>query len=162
MSIEIALYEPLIPGNTGNIGRLCTGLKIHLHLIEPLGFDLDEKKLKRAGLDYWPHLDHSTHKNFPNFYKVLTESYIEKYKKFRQFVCFTKYAETQLQHFSFEPNALLVFGKETTGVPKTIIKNYDLTPVKIPILGPIRSYNLANSVAIGAFEALRQTRFANH
>ena len=160
MALEVALYEPLVPGNTGNIGRLCTGFRVHLHLIEPLGFEISDRSLKRAGLDYWPHLHWSRHKNFPTFYEKVLRSAVPN-RKSRQIVCFTKSAPTELQHVRFSADAVLLFGKETTGVPKEIIGAYDMLPVRIPIRGRIRAYNLANSVAMGLFEALRQTQWAN-
>ena len=152
MALEVALYEPLIPGNTGNIGRLCTGFNVRLHLIEPLGFEITDKSVRRAGLDYWPHLIWSKHKDISCFYKDNVTGHDKK------IICFTKFAKLELQDMFFPKNSVLLFGKETTGVPKKIIKDYDMISVRIPVIGKIRSYNLANSVAIGLFEAMRQTK----
>lgn len=149
MAIDVALYQPLIPQNTGNIGRLCAGFKAHLHLIEPLGFEITDKNLKRAGLDYWSNLSWSRHKDFDSFY-------LDIVKGKRPLICFTKFSKRELQHCDIEPEAVLLFGKETTGVPQSLILTYKIDTIRIPIIGEVRAYNLANSVAIGLFESLRQ------
>ena len=154
MGIEVALYEPLIPGNTGNIGRLCVGFNVHLHLIEPMGFEITDRSVKRAGLDYWPHLSWSKHRDFNIFYQ---SNFTNDDKKI---ICFTKFAKEELQNFFFPPNPMLLFGRETTGLPKQLIKDHSMIPIRIPVLGQIRSYNLANSVAIALFEAMRQIRWS--
>jgi len=144
---NIVLFEPEIPQNTGNIGRLCVGLDATLHLIEPLGFSLEDKYMKRAGLDYWKHLNLKVYKNYSDF--------LEKNKPERIFY-FSKKAEKIYWDAEFEKGDFLVFGKETLGLPDEIVYNPDNLVYKIPMLGKTRSLNLSNSVAIVSYEALRQ------
>ena len=162
MNVELVLYEPKIPQNTGNIGRLCVGFKVSLSLIEPLGFVLNDKNLKRAGLDYWQYLKVKTYQNFESFYqeKILNKN--------RRLICFSKYATISkesnvnlimgscLKDFKFHKNDIIIMGSETTGFPDKLISKYKIFRVSIPILGNIRSYNLANSVAIALFEVYKQ------
>lgn len=149
--LHIALFEPLIPQNTGNIGRLTTANRARLHLIEPLGFSLDEKRVKRAGLDYWPHADIALHPSFEAFRGSLDGGRI---------FAFAKRAERRYNDVRYQPGDALLFGKETTGLPKTILEDRAIMPVRLPMRSPIvRSLNLANSVAIGLYEALRQLGF---
>ncbi len=144
---NIVLYEPEIPQNTGNIGRLCVGLDATLHLIEPLGFSLEDKYMKRAGLDYWKHLDLKVYKNYGDF--------LAKNNPSRIFF-FSKKAEKVYWEANFKKGDYLVFGKETLGLPEEIIFNPENRVYKIPMIGKTRSLNLSNSVAIVAYEAFRQ------
>lgn len=150
-TVQVALFEPLIPQNTGNIGRLTTANSVPLHLIEPLGFSLDEKKVRRAGLDYWKHADIRLHKDFSAFRESLEGARI---------VAFTKFATTRYTDFAFEPGDCLLFGKETKGLTEAIMKDETVLKVRLPMRTHlVRSLNLANSVAIGLYEALRQFDF---
>ncbi len=144
---NIVLYEPEIPQNTGNIGRLCVGLDATLHLIEPLGFSLEDKYMKRAGLDYWKHLDLKVYKNYGDF--------LAKNNPSRIFF-FSKKAEKVYWEANFKKGDYLVFGKETLGLPEEIVFNPENRVYKIPMIGKTRSLNLSNSVAIVAYEAFRQ------
>lgn len=150
--INIVLLEPEIPANTGNIGRTCVATGTRLHLIEPLGFSLSEKALKRAGMDYWPQLDVTTYVDYENF---LTRNPDAK----------LYFATTKGQHIysdaHFEDNCYLVFGKESAGIPEEILKEHPDTCVRIPMIGETRSLNLSNSVAVVLYEALRQQGFAH-
>ena len=137
--LNIVLFEPEIPANTGNIGRTCVATGTRLHLIEPLGFSLSEKALKRAGMDYWPHLDVTTYLDFDDFLAT----------KARQV-----YTDVH-----YEPDCYIMFGKESAGIPEEILKEHPDTAVRIPMLDEIRSLNLSNSVAVVLYEALRQNEF---
>ena len=145
---NVVLHEPEIPQNTGNIGRLCLGTKSHLHLVGRLGFSLDEKSRRRAGLDYWEKLIYSRHQSF----EVIESSISQEHLFF-----FSKKASQSLYTASFHPGDYLVFGSETTGLPEHIHKKYEERMYRIPMLGEVRSFNLANSVAIVVFEALRSS-----
>ncbi|MCI6231099.1 MAG: tRNA (uridine(34)/cytosine(34)/5-carboxymethylaminomethyluridine(34)-2'-O)-methyltransferase TrmL [Selenomonas sp.] len=149
--MHIVLVEPEIPGNTGNIARLCAATGIELHLVKPLGFSTDDKYLKRAGLDYWHLVKVHYHENFDevaamyqghNFYFLSTKAP-------------RSYTEVQ-----FMPDDMLVFGKETKGLPEPLLQAHWDTAVRIPMISEARSLNLSNSVAIVAYEALRQQNFA--
>ena len=150
--LNIVLHEPEIPANTGNIGRTCVATNTRLHLIEPLGFRLNEKALKRAGMDYWADLDVRTYINF--------EDFLEKNPGAKIYMATTKapkvYTEVQ-----YEPDCFIMFGKESAGIPENILVNNQETGVRIPMIGDIRSLNLSNSVAIVLYEALRQHNFAH-
>jgi tRNA (cytidine/uridine-2'-O-)-methyltransferase len=149
--LQIALFEPLIPQNTGNIGRLTTANKIPLHLIEPLGFSLDEKKVRRAGLDYWKHADIRLHPNWQAFRQSLGSS---------RLIAFSKHASTRYDEHPFERGDCLLFGKETKGLPAELLADPAIIKVRLPMRAiVVRSLNLANSVAIGLYEALRQFDF---
>ena len=152
MALNIVLYEPEIPANTGNIGRTCVATNTRLHLIEPLGFSLEEKQLKRAGMDYWKDLDVTTYVNWEDFCQKNPEAKIY-------------YATTKARHVysevSYEPDCYIMFGKESAGIPEEILKDNPETCVRIPMMGEIRSLNLSNSVAVVLYEALRQNDFAN-
>ncbi len=139
-NLNIVLYEPQIPQNTGNIGRLCVGLNAHLHLVKPYGFELTEKKVRRAGLDYWPHLR-------------LTEYDSWEPKSNRTFL-FSKSATKSVFDIEFEKGDWLVFGAETTGLPKKMMIEHSDKMVTLPMFGEIRSHNLANSVSAAAYLAL--------
>ncbi len=148
--LNIVLLEPEIPANTGNIGRTCVATRSRLHLIEPLGFQLDEKQIRRAGLDYWKDLDYVVYPNFETFLKQNSDAKI--------YMATTK-ARQVYTEVSYEPDCYLMFGKESAGIPEEILMNYKDTSVRIPMFGEIRSLNLSNSVAIMLYEALRQNEF---
>lgn len=148
--LNIVLFEPEIPANTGNIGRTCVATGTRLHLIEPLGFRLNEKSIKRAGMDYWKDLDVTKYINYQDF--------IEKNPGAKIYMATTKAKHTYTE-VQYEPDCFLMFGKESAGIPEEIlVKNPD-TSIRIPMIGEIRSLNLANSVAIVLYEALRQNNF---
>ncbi|MBQ3514727.1 MAG: tRNA (cytidine(34)-2'-O)-methyltransferase [Lachnospiraceae bacterium] len=148
--INIVLHEPEMPANTGNIGRTCVALGARLHLIEPLGFRLDEKSLKRAGLDYWDKLDVSTYINF--------EDFLEKNPGAKIYMATTKSKQTYVD-VTYEKDCYIMFGKESAGIPEEILLDYKETAIRIPMYPEIRSLNLSNSVAIVAYEAMRQNGF---
>ena len=151
MAVNIVLYEPEIPANTGNIGRTCVATGSRLHLIEPLGFRLDEKSLKRAGMDYWKDLDVTTYINF--------EECLEKNPGAKIYMATTK-APRLYTDVSYEPDCYIMFGKESAGIPEEILVENQETAIRIPMIGEIRSLNLSNSVAVALYEALRQNQFA--
>ena len=152
--VNIVLYEPEIPQNTGNIMRTCSVFEMKLHLIEPLGFSLDEKHLKRSGMDYVKDLDYKVYKNWDKFYKENNEG---------QFVFFTRYALKSFDECLFKRNKdiYIVFGKESTGIDKNILKDHLDECYRIPMRSDARSLNLSNCVAIGAYECLRQIGFGD-
>jgi len=146
--LKIALINPEIPQNTGNIGRLCVNTGTTLHLVRPLGFSLEDKYVKRAGLDYWPHLDLEVWDSVDAFLKGVDRS------KLRLFS--TKGTKT-LWECPFERNDFLVFGSETSGFPERFHAEFADSTYRIPMFGErARSYNLANSAAVALFEALRK------
>ncbi len=147
--MHIVLYHPEIPGNTGNIARLCAATNTVLHLIRPLGFSLSDRYLKRAGLDYWPHV-------MLNTYDSLAELY-EAYPKGRFFYLSTKAAKPYTK-VSYREDDFLVFGPETSGLPADIISSNKRHAITIPMDGPVRSLNLSTSAGIVLYEALRQVR----
>ena len=154
MTIHIVLVEPEIPPNTGNIARSCAATGAKLHLVKPLGFSIDDKTLKRAGLDYWPFVDLEVHE--------CLEDFLIKYKDMPMYLATTKgirnYAEVV-----YEENAMILFGKETAGLPRTLIEEYKDRTIRIPMSKDtrLRSLNLSNSANIVLFEALRQGGFPN-
>ena len=148
--INIVLHEPEIPANTGNIGRTCVAAGLKLHLIKPLGFDIDEKAVKRAGLDYWDKLDLAVYENY--------EDFMAKNPGAKVYMATTK-AEKIYSEAHFEPNSYIMFGKESAGIPEEILIHHKDTAIRIPMIGDIRSLNLSNSVAVVAYEALRQNNF---
>lgn len=148
--LNIVLHEPEIPANTGNIGRTCVAAGARLHLIEPLGFKINEKALKRAGLDYWDQLDVTVYDNY--------EDFLEKNPGAKIYMATTK-AKQVYTEVSYEPDCYLMFGKESAGIPEEILVKHPDTAVRIPMIGDIRSLNLGNSVAIMLYEALRQNGF---
>ena len=152
--INVVLYEPEIPQNTGNIMRTCSAFKMRLHLIEPLGFKLDEKHLLRAGMDYIDDLDYSV---YPNY-----ESFAEKNNQ-GQFVYFSRYGMQNFADCRFDgsKDIYLLFGKESTGIPKSILRNHLSETYRLPMRNDARSLNLSNCVAIGAYECLRQVGFGD-
>ena len=149
--MHIVLFEPEIPSNTGNISRTCAVAGLTLHLIKPLGFSLADRYLKRAGLDYWDKLDLHIHENF--------DAFLAEYPDARMFM-FSTHAEKNYAEIFYKENDFLVFGPETRGLPPEIRDRYG-EAVRIPMGKDIRSLNLSNSVAIAAYEALRQQGFPN-
>lgn len=149
--LNIVLHEPEIPANTGNIGRTCVATGTRLHLIEPLGFSLSEKNLKRAGMDYWKDLDVRTYIDF--------EDFMEKNPNAKIYMATTK-APNVYSEVKYEPDCYIMFGKESAGIPEEILVKHKEDSVRIPMIGDIRSLNLSNSVAIILYEALRQNGFA--
>ena len=148
--LNIVLFEPEIPSNTGNIGRTCVATGTRLHLIEPLGFRLNEKSIRRAGMDYWEHLDVTRYVNYQDF--------CDRNPGAKVYMATTKapYVYTEVQ---YEPDCYLMFGKESGGIPEEILLDNKETAIRIPMLPTIRSLNLANSVSIVLYEALRQNHF---
>ena len=149
--LNIVLFEPEIPANTGNIGRTCVATGTRLHLIEPLGFRLNEKSIKRAGMDYWEHLDVTRYLDFDNF--------LEKNPGAKIYMATTK-AKKCYTEVQYESDCYLMFGKESAGIPEEILLEYQETAVRIPMMENTRSLNLSNSVAIMLYEALRQNQFS--
>jgi len=148
MALHIVLIEPEIPNNTGNIGRLALATGATLHLVKPFGFEITDKKLKRAGLDYWQHITLVTYNNQLEFFKAHAN---------KKMIFFSSHATTSHWDITYEEDMFLVFGKESVGLSKTIIANKSFTTAKIPLFSNhIRSLNLANSVSIAMYEALRQ------
>lgn len=146
MKLNIVMVEPEIPQNTGNVARTCAATGTRLHLVGPMGFTVDDKKLKRAGLDYWQYLDITYYKNLDEFFE----------KNSGEFFFYTTKALHTHSEISYPDNCYLFFGKETRGLPEELLlKNPDRC-VRIPMLGEIRSLNLSNSVSIAVYEALRQ------
>ena len=154
MSMNIVLLEPEMPANTGNIGRTCVATGTKLHLIKPLGFEITDKMVKRAGLDYWPHLNYEVYENFEDFLEKNPDCIGKLYM-----------ATTKARHIytevAYEPDSYLMFGKESAGIPEEILRDNQETCVRIPMLGETRSLNLSNSVAIILYEAFRQHDFAH-
>ena len=148
--MHIVLYQPEIAGNTGNIGRTCVATNTVLHLIEPLGFRLNEKEIKRAGMDYWEHLDVRRYINF--------EEFLEKNPGAKIYMATTK-ARHCYTDVEYGPDDYIMFGKESAGIPEEILVDYEDTCIRIPMLEKIRSLNLSNSVSIVLYEALRQNNF---
>ncbi len=149
--INIVLYEPEIPPNTGNIGRLCHAAGLRLHLIEPLGFSINEKSLRRAGLDYWPELDVVTWKSYSDWEQSLSPGAIKYF--------LTTKAQKPYWDQAFGPGDSLVFGPETRGLPGSLLQNNPENCLTIPQTNG-RSLNLATAVGIVAYEAIRQIALA--
>lgn len=147
-SVNIVLVEPEIPGNTGTIGRLCVGLNASLTLVGTLGFSLEDKYLRRAGLDYWPHLRWQHLPDLETLYQQVADS--------SRFYFFTTKSDRPYTHATYTPGDFLVFGKETKGLSPEILQRYQDRTYTIPMFGEIRSINLAISVGIVAYEATRQ------
>ncbi len=148
--MHIILHQPEIPANTGNIGRTCVATGTDLHLIEPLGFRLTEKELKRAGMDYWEHLNVTRYMNFDEFK--------EQHPGARIWMATTK-AKHVYSDVSFAFDDYIMFGKESAGIPEEILIDHEETCIRIPMEPAIRSLNLSNSVAVVLYEALRQQDF---
>ena len=149
--MNIVLHQPEIPANTGNIGRTCVATGSRLHLIEPLGFRLNEKEIKRAGMDYWEHLDVSRYVNYQDF--------LEKNPGAKIWYATTK-AKHVYSEVVFGPDDYIMFGKESAGIPEEILVENEENCIRIPMLDEIRSLNLSNSVAVVLYEALRQNDFS--
>lgn len=149
-TLNIVLHEPEIPANTGNIGRTCVATGTRLHLIEPLGFSLSEKALKRAGMDYWKDLDVTTYLDY--------EDFLERNPGAKIYYATTKAPQTYAD-VKYEDDCFIMFGKESAGIPEEILVEHKENCVRIPMWGDIRSLNLSNSVAIVLYEALRQNGF---
>jgi len=150
--INVVLLEPEMPANTGNIGRTCVATGSRLHLIEPMGFSISDKMVKRAGLDYWDKLDVTTYINF--------EDFLEKNPNAKIYMATTKSKQTYTD-VSYEEDCYIMFGKESAGIPEEILLENKENCIRIPMLPQIRSLNLSNSVSIVVYEALRQLEFKN-
>ncbi|MDO4326746.1 MAG: tRNA (cytidine(34)-2'-O)-methyltransferase [bacterium] len=148
--MNVVLLEPEMPANTGNIGRTCVATATKLHLIEPLGFKLNEKAIKRAGLDYWDKLDVTVYSDYKDF--------LDRNPGAKIYMATTK-APAVYTDVSYEPDCFLMFGKESAGIPEEILLENQERCVRIPMWGDIRSLNLSNSVSIVLYEALRQNGF---
>lgn len=149
-NINIVLVEPQIPQNTGNIARTCAATGASLHLIRPLGFEIDNAKLKRAGLDYWDSLDITFYDGIEDFFQRHPNA---------QFYCFTSKASRSYTDIAYPLPVYLFFGKETTGLPEDFLKQHAKRCVRIPMRNGQRCLNLSNSAAIGVYEVLRQHGF---
>lgn len=154
---HIALFEPLMPANTGNIARTCAGTDTELHLIEPLGFSTDDKYLKRAGLDYWDKVKITYHKNLQDFLETIPDQ--------KQLFLVSKFAPqtySQVDYTNVDKDYYFLFGKETTGLPENFMRQNEEKAIRIPQDDThIRALNLSNSAAIVIYEALRQQDFPN-
>ncbi len=150
--LNIVLLEPEIPANTGNIGRTCVAANARLHLIEPMGFQITEKQVKRAGLDYWDKLDVTVYDSYRDF--------MEKNAGEKIYMATTK-ARHVYSDVHFEDDCYIMFGKESAGIPEEILVENEENTIRIPMFGDIRSLNLGNSVAIVLYEALRQQGFSD-
>ncbi len=150
MALNIVLLEPEIPFNTGAIGRTCVAAGARLHLIEPLGFHLTEKNIRRAGMDYWDRLDVTRYANY--------EDFLERNPSAVVYMATTK-AQKVYTDMTYEPDCFLMFGKESAGIPEEILLANRERCMRIPMTGEERSLNLSNSAAIVLYEALRQNGF---
>ena len=152
MALHIVFVEPEIPPNTGNIARTCAATNTKLHLVKPLGFDISEKAVKRAGLDYWPYVDLEIHESLDDF--------MEKYKDKRKFLATTK-GRRIYTDFDYMDDDMFLFGRETKGLPRDFIAQNEEMAIRIPMSENtrLRSFNLSNSANIILFEALRQLGF---
>ncbi|MGA2192474.1 MAG: tRNA (cytidine(34)-2'-O)-methyltransferase [Nitrospirota bacterium] len=149
MPLHIVLYQPEIPANSGNIARLSAATKTHLHLVRPLGYSLADRYLKRAGLDYWPHVKLTIHDSLQEVMDSLSGS--------RFFYASTK-ADILYTKVGYMEDDAFVFGPESRGLPEELIKNNPSTAIKIPMEGPVRSLNLSTAVGVVIYEALRQIK----
>ena len=148
MALHVALIEPRIPPNTGNIARLCAATDTPLHLIGPLGFSLDDAEVRRAGLDYWPHVDLWPHADWFSFRDAVARE---------RCLYFSANATGNFWHAPYRPNSCLVFGNETDGMPARILEKHPERCFRIPMRRGLRSLNLATAAGIVLYEALRQT-----
>lgn len=154
MNLNIVMVEPEIPQNTGNIARTCAAIGAKLHLVYPLGFSIDEKQVKRAGLDYWDKLEIEEH--------ISLKSFLEKYKPEENNMYFVTTKGKNVYsdiNYSKMDNVFILFGKETKGLPEDVLKKYIYKTVRIPMRETLRSLNLSNSVAIVAYEIFKQNEF---
>jgi len=149
-SINIVLHEPEIPQNTGNIARTCAATGAALHLIRPLGFTIDDRKLKRAGLDYWHHLDITYYDGLDDFYAKNPDASV---------YYFTTKAKKVYTEIDYPDRVFIMFGKETRGLPEVLLHNHPDTCVRLPMRDGLRSLNLSNTVAVAVYEILRQRKF---
>ncbi|UWX54176.1 tRNA (cytidine(34)-2'-O)-methyltransferase [Maribacter litopenaei] len=148
--MNIVLIEPEIPNNTGNIGRLALATGCTLHLVKPFGFEITDKRLKRAGLDYWEHLEKIYYEDTDSFFEINAD---------KKMLFFSSHGSQYYYNASFDHNSFLVFGKESSGLSNEILKKFENHIYKIPLYSNhIRSLNLANAVAITVYEGLRQIR----
>lgn len=148
--LNIVLVHPEIPNNTGNIGRLCLGGNARLHLVKPFGFELDDSRLKRAGLDYWPYIDLHIYESFDDFMEV---------NQPRSMALMSSHGSKPYTEIPFKEDTYLIFGKESSGLDKNLLESYKEHTYGIPLLSDrIRSLNLANAVSITLYEANRQLR----
>jgi tRNA (cytidine/uridine-2'-O-)-methyltransferase len=152
MAFHIVLVEPEIPANTGNIARTCAATGTYLHLVRPLGFQTDDRTLKRAGLDYW----HAVKVEYHDSFQEVKDTYASA----RFFFATTK-AKRKYTEFAFQDGDFLVFGKETKGLPEDILNAHQDSLMRLPMTDAVRSLNLSNSVAIILYEGLRQNGFFN-
>ena len=150
--INIVLYNPQIPPNTGNIMRLCSNAGFSLHIIEPIGFSLDDKSLKRAKLDYFSEINPIIYKDYGSFIETIDEKNI---------YAVTKFGSKIYSEINYNNNIFFLFGSETNGLPKTILSKLENRSIKIPMIDNSRSLNLSNSVAIVAYEAWRKLKFSS-
>ena len=150
-NLKIVLIEPEIPQNTGNIGRTCVGANCELHLVGQLGFEINDTNLKRAGLDYWVHLNWFHHKTYEDWWKLVPDPSRVWY--------FTTKTKRTYYEPNYQPGDWLVFGKETKGLDPEILAAHPTQTVTIPQFGPVRSLNLATAVAIGAYEGIRHLKY---
>lgn len=148
--LNVVLFQPEIPANTGNIGRTCVAAGARLHLIEPLGFRLNEKEIKRAGMDYWEHLDVSRYVNY--------EEFREKNPGARVWMATTKAKHVYTQ-VAYKGDDYFMFGRESAGIPEELLVDHEDCCIRIPMLDRVRSLNLSNSVSIVLYEAMRQMDF---
>lgn len=148
---HVALVEPEIPQNTGNIGRTCVGTQCDLHLIGEMGFRITDRNLKRAGLDYWQHLRWKHHETYDKWFD---ESVVDPKRVF----FLTTKADKSYFDIKFQPGDWFVFGRETKGLPEDLLRRNPEQLIKIPMLGPVRSFNVATAVAVVLYEAIRQQR----
>ena len=150
MSLNIVLVEPEIPQNTGNIVRTCAATGTHLHIIKPMGFTIDDKKLKRAGLDYWHFLNIKYYENIDEFFEI---------NKDGRFFYLSSKAPASYTDVNYKDNDFLIFGKETKGLPEKLLIKHPERCVRIPMISSARCLNLSNAAAVVVYEALRQTGF---
>lgn len=150
-TFRIVLVEPEIPQNTGNIGRTCVATNCELHLVGNMGFEINDKNLKRAGLDYWPHLTWFRHETYADWWRQVEDPSRVWY--------FTTKTERSYFEAPYQPRDWLVFGKETKGLDPDILRQFPEQTVTIPQLGPVRSLNLATAVAVATYEGIRQLRY---
>lgn len=150
MNINIVLCEPEIPQNTGNIARTCAAVGASLHLIKPLGFEIDDKKLKRAGLDYWSLLDITCYEGLEDFFKKNPDAVV---------YYFSTKAPQSFSEVTYPEKVYLMFGKETAGLPEELLLSHPDTAVRIPMRDHLRSLNLSNAVAVAVYEVLRQRNY---
>lgn len=149
LNLNIVLVHPQIPNNTGNIGRTCVATNSKLHLIKPLGFEITDSRVKRSGLDYWPDLDLSIHESFENWLSTIENT--------ERVFFFSSHGTRSFYDVRLQENDYLVFGKESDGLGPEILQKYQEQTVTIPFPGKVRSFNLANAVAMALGEGIRQS-----